>query len=61
MDYKERFTELLNEMVADNNAGLIPVMVAEAIHELELSCKCANVEYWTIQHLWDTATGRNHK
>ena len=56
MDYKERLNELLNNMVADNNAGLIPVVIAETIHELELSGKAQNVEYWTIQKLWTAAT-----
>ena len=33
MDYKERFVALLNEMRNDNNAGLIPSMIAEGVKD----------------------------
>lgn len=60
MDYKERFKALLNEMVADKNGGLIPPMIAETIHELELEGN-TNIEYWTLQNMWGQATGNLKK
>jgi len=49
MDYKERFIALLNEMHANQQAGLIPCMIAEGVKE----CNAYNegdgfLDYWVI-------------
>ena len=46
---KERFVALLNEMRNDNNAGLIPSMIAEGVKECDAYCKDeAFLDYWVI-------------
>lgn len=49
MDYKERFVALLNEMRNDNNAGLIPSMIAEGVKECDAySNEEPFLDYWVI-------------
>lgn len=53
MNYKERFIALLNEMIADKNAGMIPMMISEGLKE----CNDKNKDsllYYTISNLGKT-------
>lgn len=45
-NYKERFIDILNEMVEDERAGLIPSMIAEGLKESKADD--GTLAYWVI-------------
>ena len=52
MDYKERFIALINEMVRDNNTGLIPMVIGEGLRESDAySDERPNIGYWVMQNI----------
>lgn len=46
MDYKERMIALLNEMHRDKNAGLIPMVIAEAVKDCEAIKEQPYLDYY---------------
>ena len=46
MDYKEKMIALLNEMNADKNAGLIPMVIAEAVKECDAIKEQPYLDYY---------------
>ena len=50
-DYKQQMIELLNKIYDDNNAGVIPMVIGEALHEVAGIHHDGWAEYWVINNI----------
>lgn len=49
MNYKKKMIALLNEMHADKNAGLIPMVIAEAVKECDTIKEQPYLDYYVAR------------
>ena len=53
MQYKEKMIALLNEMNADRNAGLIPLVIAEAVKECDAIKEQSYLDYYVAYAIYE--------